>query len=425
MKKIWLQWLIYVAMISILTITLAIISIPIYTEISKPVTTGNRQPIEKGHFIYDRQLGWRLYPNNTVYLIDAKESSNLFFSTNERGFRNSSFQTVDDDTPSVLLLGDSAVQGYFLADDETVSSSLGRKIGKNVFNAGVGGYSTDQEYAVLKELLNVYQFDWVILFFSLNDLEYLDQNQAWGMPKYRYQISRNQINFEVVNPPTFTSEMTTNSDFEMFDINKSSTYGRQVSLHGSTSNISPAIFVRNVFGKTWTLLDTLPSPTKLFQLMLSQIEENKYRHFVLGHEKDYFDHPDEGIPRRQWNLVFQFLDRMRSLTEEQQGQFVVFFNPELAQIVDKDSVVDYYGNYLTKGDLGEKIVHEVPFRPQWYFLELCTLYEISCIDPHKRFLRARNRNSLYFLDDGHWSPFGAELAAEIVARHIFNYSGEK
>ena len=114
----------------------------------------------------------------------------------------------------------------------------------------------------------------MILFFSLNDLEYLDQNQAWGIPKYRYQISRNQINFEVVNPPTFTSEMTTNSDFEMFDINKSSTYGRQVSLHGSTSNISPAIFVRNVLGKTWALLDTLPSPTKLFQLMLSQIEEN-------------------------------------------------------------------------------------------------------------------------------------------------------
>ena len=55
--------------------------------------------------------------------------------------------------------------------------------------------------------------------------------------------------------------------------------------------------------------------------------------------------------------------------------------------------------------------------PQWYFLELCTLHEISCIDPHKRFLRARNRNSLYFLDDGHWSPYGAELAAEIVASH--------
>ena len=122
-----------------------------------------------------------------------------------------------------MLLGDSTAQGYRLSDDETMSSSLGRIMGENVFNAGVGGYSTDQEYAVLKELLNVYQFDWVILFFSFNDLQYLDQDQAWGIPKLRYQISRNQINFDAVNPPIFTSEIALNPDFEVFNANKSST----------------------------------------------------------------------------------------------------------------------------------------------------------------------------------------------------------
>ena len=424
MKKrainIFFLWLVYLSPIFLLTVTLGILSISVYTEILAPVTTGNRPAIAKDHFIYDRELGWRLHPNSTVYITDAKGNKTVFFSTNKYGFRNSSFKSIEDRESSVLLLGDSQVQGYFLSDQESISSLLSENLGQQVFNGGVGGYSTDQEYTVLKKLLDIQQFNWVVLFFLLNDLPYLDQSRAWGLPKIRYHVVDGQIDFEKFNLPTFTSSTTTDTNFGVFSANKLSGDDRQILLHGQIERRGPKTLIRNVVTKVSALLGEFPSPTNVFRLMLSMISDTRYRHFVLPLDKDYFDHPEDGVSKYQWNLAVQFFERMRDLTEGQGGSFVVIFVPEIAQIVSKDSVVDYFGDHLTKHDVGEETTKYVGFRPQLYFSELCNLHEISCIDPHKKFLNDSNKDRLYFVNDGHLSPLGSRLMAEIVGSYIDN-----
>jgi hypothetical protein len=80
-------------------------------------------------------------------------------------------------TNRVLLLGDSAVFGLGLDDDQTIASRLAslfvkNKIASNVDSIGVAGYTSWNEYAAFKQYEHIDQTSVVVLIYVANDLTY-------------------------------------------------------------------------------------------------------------------------------------------------------------------------------------------------------------------------------------------------------------
>ena len=126
---------------------------------------------------FDPALGWRNTAELRAHLVGPSFEYPVFeydVSTNAEGFR-------DRDSPSgapassvrILSLGDSLAWGWGISDGETYSDMLESYLGPDVdvLNAGVPGYSTDQQYLQLLELGPRYRPDIVLLGFTLNDVE--------------------------------------------------------------------------------------------------------------------------------------------------------------------------------------------------------------------------------------------------------------
>ena len=85
---------------------------------------------------------------------------------------------------------------------------------------------------------------------------------------------------------------------------------------------------------------------------------------------------------------------MNKLIIQSGGKFLVLFVPEIAQIAPSSDLLEA--------------------NPQKYFMYACQELGLNCVDPHPQFLEKQKQLDLYFMDDGHFSPAGAKLAAEIL-----------
>jgi SGNH hydrolase-like domain, acetyltransferase AlgX len=103
------------------------------------------------------------------------------FTTDARGFRN----RRDLDHADIALVGDSFVEGAYVADDETCAADLERRTGLSVENLGQSGYGTLQELKVVEKValpLRPRMLLW--FFFEGNDL-YDDQSYENGLAYLR------------------------------------------------------------------------------------------------------------------------------------------------------------------------------------------------------------------------------------------------
>ncbi len=100
------------------------------------------------------------------------------FITNKQGYR-SNYDFSYDKAPGVLrviALGDSHTQGYEVRQDYTFSAIIERYLSNNgykaeVFNMGIGGFSTAEELVLLENEGIKYKPDYVVLAFCLNDFD--------------------------------------------------------------------------------------------------------------------------------------------------------------------------------------------------------------------------------------------------------------
>ncbi len=97
-------------------------------------------------------------------------------STNALGFRDRELERKQDGELRILLLGDSITFGYGVSAEETygrkleaiLASRLGRRV--RTVNAGIGGFNTVQEYALLEHEASAIDPDIVALMYLPNDI---------------------------------------------------------------------------------------------------------------------------------------------------------------------------------------------------------------------------------------------------------------
>jgi lysophospholipase L1-like esterase len=135
-------------------------------------------------FRMDDNAGWAWAPNQRGAYQRNYGSPELFktrFRTNSLGARDREYPTDRGGDLRVLALGDSYTEGWGVEETDAYPKVLEREYlrGVQVWNLGVAGYSTDQEYALLRRTLPRYEPDLILLQFFENDLR--DNLQATAL----------------------------------------------------------------------------------------------------------------------------------------------------------------------------------------------------------------------------------------------------
>ncbi len=118
---------------------------------------------------YDPQLGWAHRPGQEA--VFATRQFRTTVHINQRGLRDGEHPYARlPDSRRILVLGDSFAWGYGVEEPERFSERLEASLGVEVINAGVSGYSTDQELLWLRSEGIKYDFDLVVLVMAGNDI---------------------------------------------------------------------------------------------------------------------------------------------------------------------------------------------------------------------------------------------------------------
>jgi len=123
---------------------------------------------------YDSLLGWVHQPGQEG--IFETPQFRTVVRINDKGLRDRQHTYErQNDEERVLVLGDSFAWGYGVEESERFSQLLEQSLGVEVINAGVSGYSTDQELLWYKNEGIKYETDLVILVIAGNDVGDNDQ----------------------------------------------------------------------------------------------------------------------------------------------------------------------------------------------------------------------------------------------------------
>lgn len=126
--------------------------------------------LDPGLIKYDRNLGWKLTPR---WQGDHQQRDFLAsYQTNRYGFRGDFTPFGDQNGRRVAFLGDSFTFGFGVNDHETFINRLNEKAPEEHYlNFAVPGYSTDQQYLLLRRRVFNFRPDLVVLVTYLgNDL---------------------------------------------------------------------------------------------------------------------------------------------------------------------------------------------------------------------------------------------------------------
>lgn len=117
-------------------------------------------------FRYDSELGWFPTENHSGIFTASRPIS---YSHNSLGFRD--IEIEHSDKPSILFIGDSFTWGFDAEQEERFTNLLSDQLAEyQVFNAGVNGFGTDQQFLLLKKFYAEFDPDYVFLtYFSEND----------------------------------------------------------------------------------------------------------------------------------------------------------------------------------------------------------------------------------------------------------------
>src|SRR5688572_973089 len=118
---------------------------------------------------YDSLLGWVHQPGQEGIFETPQFRTVVRINENGLRDRQHSYERQND-SKRILVLGDSFAWGYGVEESERFSQLLEEELGVEVINAGVSGYSTDQELLWYRSEGIKYETDLVVLVMAGNDV---------------------------------------------------------------------------------------------------------------------------------------------------------------------------------------------------------------------------------------------------------------
>lgn len=240
---------------------------------------------------YDSLLGWAHEPGQEGVFETPQFRTVVRINENGLRDRRHSYERQND-TERILVLGDSFAWGYGVEESERFSQLLEEALGVEVINAGVSGYSTDQEFLWYKNEGVKYETDLVILVLTGNDVG--DNNRELVNTIYykpKFVIEEGQLVLRGVPVPKtspqgkiiyFVSQRSALAYFlvqRYFDLH--ALYGKlKVDSVRASSPVSGINTEREPFKLTMALIDEM-----------SSIAESREAKFMIVTTDRWWNHP--------------------------------------------------------------------------------------------------------------------------------------
>ncbi len=332
----------------------------IYLRVQMNANDQVKTVVDKPIYLNDPHLGW-YHKSNITFDYNGGESF-----LNRFGHRDEEITALLRNQNKVLMLGDSFTFGMNVAQDQTMTADLQKKVdGKrwDFMNAGVIGYSIRQELIYLREHFDEIQPKVVILnVFVGNDLT----------EQRRTDVTRDANDFPV------------------------SIYDKEVFV------LDPGYLA----SRTTLPLQSLALADIMKRWKDLAMSRNAYPGYIWAVflDKDHPSYPSD--IDWLWQEYEGDLIRMKKLLDEKGAQLLVVIIPMDVQVDRK-----YWDKYPTKV-FGEK---EFSLDlPQKKFREICERNSLTCLDLLPIF-REHRQDELYFAEiDPHFDVAGNRLAAESI-----------
>ncbi len=171
----------------LLVVLLSVMLLLGITEIGMRFLPKNIKLIRKNErsllYRYDEELGWFPIENSKRRFTTTPRfefSRDIEIEHNSRGFRDP--EPVITAKPKIVFLGDSFVWGYNVTNQERFTDKLRERLPDwSLYNFGISGYGTDQEYLLLTKQFQFYLPDIVFLVFCAeNDRDDNSHNVRYG-----------------------------------------------------------------------------------------------------------------------------------------------------------------------------------------------------------------------------------------------------
>lgn len=326
--------------------------------------------IDPGLLVYDAFLGWRLDRNWQGR--HRHHDFDVSYSTDRYGFRSGSAASKKDQGKTWAVVGDSFTFCLGVNDDETFVEHLNAAgTGRMHFqNFGVPGYSTDQEYLLIRDQVVHFSPDGILLVVYLgNDL--FDNQLAWPL----------QVEYA---KPYFT-----------------------LGPAGIVLNNSPAPMGKKPDSQVRKDMETIgigagSGSGPFFSRQLSRLEMIQ---LVRANLPSLF--PASSLDQASLDvaleLFFAILHRIRSLCGDQGAALVLALMPGKSFVEIPGSHSERFQDYFR-----QKI------------MERCRREGISTIDlaGELRKIFGEQGQSLFHPNEGHMTPQGQETVAGILKRRL-------
>lgn len=325
--------------------------------------------LDPGLIQRDESLGWRLAPGwRGMHRHHDFEAS---YSTNPYGFRGAIDPDANSDEPRYAVVGDSFVFGFGVNDDETFVELLNRAHeGEARFlNFGTPGYSTDQEYLLIRDRVLPFAPEAVFLFVYLgNDLcdNELPMPLQADLPKPRFEFDGDK--FVLQNPA---------SEDRREELRAQRPGLMEIVLGGRQSRSGLSAWLNR--SAAWRVLAE--------------------RFFPPGDVSRGFE--QRFAPSLK---LFSFLvGKIRTACESHDASLILVLLPGRSYVERPGSVAFQYQNYLRKKILENKEDLKTPIHDLagWMLTE-----------------HERNPGHWFYPNDGHLTPEGHRLVADYLDQHL-------
>ncbi|MCZ6598891.1 MAG: SGNH/GDSL hydrolase family protein [Planctomycetota bacterium] len=141
------------------------------------------------YVVHDDRFGWRYRPG--ARLRHRTTDFDVEVAIGPSGFREQ--PSLPGHPPAIVVLGDSLTFGWGVEGDETFASLLEQELDVPVWNLGISGYGTDQQYLLLSErpFEEAHGVDFaprvVIATYCGNDVEEVARRVMYGKSKPYYE----------------------------------------------------------------------------------------------------------------------------------------------------------------------------------------------------------------------------------------------
>ena len=349
-------------------------------------------------------LGWTLAAGSryTTYVPEP-----VVVSYNSEGWRDIEPDGRLDADLRVAILGDSFVEAYSVERDESVSSRLGALIktsGRDgeVFNFGVGGYGTLQEYLVYQQIASTYRPHLVLLGFYLgNDVRNND---------LRLESVLNTGQAKIESRPFLTlgsSGMRSITPVDITEARKQTEFERARREQWPLRDARKSVLFR-VLGRTVRrLAGNVVSSDGTDSLVTQQEELGEVSRFGVH----FCEEPEEITSA--WTLTTVLLEQLRDAVRANGARLVVFTVPAQEEVhkASMEAALARFAHperFCFERAPGYQRLHGV--------LDALGIESVDLLPTFRD--AAREENAMLFRDDRHWGPTGHALAAEFVFREL-------